>query len=220
MTAFTTATASTQTARKTTIDLKGRVFMNNRDFEAMNQKLIDGYIDRQRNNTYMLDDDSYPDARKYRISWDEKWVGRRQYKAFYRRDVLEYAGCDLRMTEISKFDLINFNIIGMKFERMTAEHCCMMNGTFRNVRFFRFCIRGYMIFPFGEIEENEYHRHRSIVMNCRFENCVFMNSYAQHTDWINCEFINCTFVNSNLCCEGSEFQNCRSEGEVTVYVRG
>ena len=36
---------------------------------------------------------------------------------------------------------------------------------------------------------------------------------------INCEFINCIFVNSNLCCDGSEFQNCRFDEDVTVYVR-
>ena len=43
--------------------------MNNRDFEIMNQKLIDGYIARQKTHTYMLADDSYPDARKYRTNY-------------------------------------------------------------------------------------------------------------------------------------------------------
>ncbi len=41
--------------------------MNKKEFEMMNQKLIDGYIDRQKNHAHMLDDDSYPDAKKHRM---------------------------------------------------------------------------------------------------------------------------------------------------------
>lgn len=44
-------------------------------------------------------------------------------------------------------------------------------------------------------------------------------TYAEHTDWINCEFINCTFVNSQLCCTGSEYQNCKFENNKTLNIR-
>ena len=190
--------------------------MNKKEFEMMNQKLIDGYINRQKNHPHMLDDDAYPDAKKHRIGWSQEWIGRDMYESFYRRDIMEYAKSDIRMTKIRKFDLINFNIIDMKFERMIAEHCCMMNGTFKNVKFFRFCIDGKPSYP---NDKNEYHDHRNIVLNCRFENCVFMNSYSSHTDWINCEFIECTFINSELCCTGSEYRGCSYENSNTMYLR-
>ena len=182
----------------------------------LNQKLIDGYIDRQKNHAHMLDDDAYPDAKKHRIGWSQEWIGRDMYESFCRRDIMEYAKSDIRMTKIRKFDLINFNIIDMKFERMIAEHCCIMNCTFKNVCFFRFCIDGKPSYPNGT---NEYHDHRNIVLNCRFENCVFMNSYANHTDWINCEFIGCTFINSELCCTGSEYRDCTFENNKAIYLR-
>lgn len=190
--------------------------MDKKEFEMQNQKLIDDYISRQKNHAHMLYEDSYPDAKKHRIGWTYNWVGRNMYKPFYRRDIMEYANSSIKMTRIKKFDLINFGIIDMAFERMIAEHCCMMNGTFQNVKFFRFCIDGK---PFYPIESNEYHDQRNIVMNCRFENCVFMNSYAEHTDWINCEFIGCTFINSELCCTGSEYKNCKFENNSTFYLR-
>ena len=215
-TVFITITANTMTAKKTMTAERNGVCMNKKEFEMMNQKLIDGYIDRQKNHAHMLDDDSYPDAKKHRIGWTHEWVGRDMYESFYRRDIMEYANSDIRMTKIRKFDLINFNIIDMKFERMIAEHCCMMNGTFKNVCFFRFCINGKPSYP---NDTNEYHDHRNIVMNCRFENSVFMNSYSSHTDWINCKFINCTFINSELCCEGSEFKDCTFENNNTIYLR-
>ena len=191
-------------------------FMNKRDFEMQNQELIDGYIKRQKNLAHMLDYDSYPNAKKYRIGLNDEWVGRKIYKTFRRRDIMEYAHSDLKMTRISKFELVNFNIIDMKFERMIARHCCMMNGVFNNVQFFRFCIDGS---PSLGCETNEYHDRRNIVMNCRFENCVFMNSYADHTDWINCQFIGCTFINSELCCTGSEYKDCKFENSSTLYLR-
>ena len=190
--------------------------MENKYSESDNQRLIEEYIAKMRNKAYMHTEDSYPDSKKYRIGYETKWIGRKKYRPFYRRDIMEYANSDIRMSKVRKLDLINFNIIDMKFERMMTEHCCMMNGTFRNVRFFRFCISGRPFYPDGS---NEYHDGRSIVMNCRFENCVFMNSYAEHTDWINCEFINCTFINSELCCDGSEYQNCRSENSINIYFR-
>ncbi|SEK78819.1 hypothetical protein SAMN02910353_01263 [Ruminococcus sp. YRD2003] len=45
------------------------------------------------------------------------------------------------------------------------------------------------------------------------------STYAEHTDWINCEFINCTFINSNLCCEGSQNQNCKFTDCNTMYFK-
>lgn len=179
------------TAKKTMTAERNGVCMNKKEFEMMNQKLIDSYIARQKNHAHMLYDDSYPDAKKHRIGWSQEWIGRNMYESFFRRDIMEYANNDIRMTQIRKFDLINFNIIDMKFERMIAEHCCMMNGTFKNVKFFRFCIDGKPSYP---NDTNEYHDHRNIVLNCRFENCVFMNSYSSHTDWINCEFIECESI--------------------------
>ena len=47
--------------------MKEGVGMNKKEFEMMNQKLIDGYIDRQKNHAHMLDDDSYPDAKMHRM---------------------------------------------------------------------------------------------------------------------------------------------------------
>lgn len=196
--------------------MKEGVGMNKKEFEMMNQKLIDGYIDRQKNHVHMLNEDSYPGEKTHKTGWTYEWIGRNVYESFYRHDLMRYANSDIRMTKIRKFDLINFNIIDMNFERMIAEHCCMMNGTFKNVQFFRFCIDGKPSYP---NDTNEYHDHRSIVLNCRFENCVFMNSYANHTDWINCEFVNCTFINSELCCTGSEYRECRFENSNTMYLK-
>ena len=193
--------------------------MRDKDFDIMNQKLIDGYISRMRNHANMLEEYSYPNALKYRIGYSDEWVGRRWYKSFHRQDLLKYAHSDMKMTKVRKFDLINFTLIELKIEEMIAEHCCIMNGTFRNVEFFRFCIKGKPLPPISEIEENEYHGYRNIVMNCKFENCVFMNSYSSHTDWINCEFINCTFINSELCCVGSQQQNCKFTDCRTMHFR-
>ncbi|MCR4888235.1 MAG: pentapeptide repeat-containing protein [Ruminococcus sp.] len=199
--------------------------MNKKEFEMMNQKLIDGYIDRQKNHAHMLDDDAYPDAKKHRIGWSHEWVGRDMYESFYRRDIMEYAKSDIRMTKVGKFNLINFTLIDLKFERMIAEHCSIMNGTFKNVEFFRFCIKGKPLSESFEasqnipFKENEYHEYRNIVMNCKFVDCTFMNSYLEHTDWINCEFINCNFINSNLSCEGSQQQNCKFKDCNTMYFK-
>ena len=193
--------------------------MENKDFEMINQKLIDGYIARMRNHVHMLDDDSYPNAKRYRIGYSEEWIGRKQYKSFHRQDILKYANTDMKMTKVRKFDLINFTLIDLKIERMIAEHCSMMNGAFRNVEFFRFCIDGKPMYHYEILKGNEYHDHRNIVMNCTFDNCVFMNSYAVHTDWINCKFINCTFINSEFCCSGSEYQNCTFENNMILNIR-
>ena len=199
--------------------------MDNKDFDMMNCKLIDNYIFRQK-NTQMLDDDSYPNGKKYRISqWDQKFVGRNLYTPFHRDDVMKYSKNDLRMTKVGKFNLINFTLIDLKFERMIAEHCSIMNGTFKNVEFFRFCIKGkplsesYEALKNMPFKNNEYHEYRNIVMNCKFVDCTFMNSYSEHTDWINCKFINCTFINSNLCCEGSQQQNCKFTDCDTMYFK-
>ena len=191
--------------------------MNKKDFEMMNQKLIDGYIDSMKTQIDMLNDQGFYHAKEYRIFWRDRWVGRNLYKSFYRRDILEYAKKGLNMTAVEKLDLINFTLIDLKFEQMIVEHSSIMNGTFRNVTFFRFNINGSPIE--NEFMYNEYHYFRNIVLNCKFENCVFMNSYSSHTDWINCKFINCTFINSELCCEGSEFKDCSFENNKTIYLR-
>ena len=194
--------------------------MDNKDFDMMNRKLIDNYIFRQK-NTQMLDDDSYPNGKKNRIShWDQKFVGRNLFTPFHRDDVMKYSKNDLRMTKVGKFNLINFTLIDLKFERMIAEHCSIMNGTFKNVEFFRFCIKGKPLSESYEaFKNNEYHEYRNIVMNCKFVDCTFMNSYSEHTDWINCEFINCTFINSEFCCSGSQYKDCKFTDCETMYFR-
>ena len=193
--------------------------MNIKEFDEMNQKLIDRYIDKQKNeNDYTMlisDDFSYF---KPRYHEDEfcTWVGRDKYRSMRRYDALYLAKCDIKLTDTWKITLANFYIIDMKIERIRARNCCVMNGTFKDTLFFRFSILRHYESNWGG---NEYHDMRSIVMNCQFENCVFMNSYARHTDWINCKFINCTFVNSNLCDEGSEEKDCTFENCRTIYLK-
>ena len=192
--------------------------INEKDFDKSNQELIDRYVDRLKNKDYLINDSNLscfePEHR--RCSWNPVWVGRDMYEPINRRDALYYSHNDVKMTPVYRMNLLNFNIIDMEFERMLIEHCSIMNGMFKNTKFFRFCLKGKPGFNDGE---NEYQDHRNVVLNCKFINCVFMNSYADHTDWINCEFINCTFVNSQLCCTGSEFQNCKFENDQTVNIR-
>ena len=158
-----------------------------KDFDRYNQELIERYVDRLKNNDYMIDDDALRNFKPaYRKSWYPTWVGRNMYYPIRRRDALYYAKNDLKMSEIKKMELINFNIIDMKIEKMLIKHCSIMNGMFRNTEFLRICLYGSPGFYDGE---NEYQNLRNVVLNCRFVKCVFMNSYATHTDWINCKFI-------------------------------
>ena len=191
--------------------------IHDKDFDRVNQELIDRYVDSLNYKSHMIDDDSLSFFKPaYHISNCPEWIGRNMYYPFHRYDVLYYSKNDIKMSKIRRMNLINFNIIDMKFERMIIEHGSIMNGMFKNTEFFRFCLDGKPGFYDGE---NEYHEYRNIVMNCKFINCVFMNSYAKHTDWINCEFINCTFVNSKLYCTGSEYQNCKFENNNTLNIR-
>ncbi len=190
---------------------------NEKDFDIMNQRLIDGYIAGQKNKNHMLTDDSISSFKpEYRESTCPIWVGRAVYYPIYRYDALYFARNDVKLTEVRKMNLINFNLVDINIERILVEHCSIMNGTFENTKFFRFCIAGRPGFYNGE---NEYQEFRNVVLNCRFVDCVFMNSYAEHTDWINCEFINCTFINSKLCCTGSEYKDCEFQNCDTIYVK-
>lgn len=191
--------------------------IHDKDFDRTNQELIDRYVDRMNNYDCMIDSDTFSDnPNDYRKMLFERWVGRKRYSVVCRRDILCYSKSDVKLTQIKRMNLINFNIIDMKFEKMMIEHSSIMNGMFKNTEFFRICLRGDSYCYPGF---NEYHECRNVVMNCKFINCVFMNSYAEHTDWINCEFINCIFVNSKLCCTGSEYQNCKFENNQTLNIR-
>jgi hypothetical protein len=191
--------------------------IHDKDFDRINQELIDRYVDRLKNEDHLLDDNHLSFFKiGCSASSCPEWYGRNKYSTIYRRDVLFYSKNDVKMSKIERMNLLNFNIIDMKFEKMIIEHVSIMNGMFKNTEFFRFCLNGRPGFYDGE---NEYHEYRNVVLNCRFINCVFMNSYAEHTDWINCEFINCTFVNSEFCCAGSEYQNCKFENNKTLNIR-
>ena len=191
--------------------------MNIKEFDRMNQKLIDGYIERLKNKCYMVTDDSLSSFRPlYRISACPEWVGRDIYYPLHRKDAIYIAHGDITQTEIRKIKLINFNIVDMVIERIIVKNCSVMNGTFKNTKFFSFSIAGS---PGSYPGENEYQEFRSIVMNCIFENCVFMNSYAEHTDWINCQFINCIFINSNLNGRGFENKDCKFDNCKTIYLK-
>ncbi|NLT09578.1 MAG: hypothetical protein GXY08_08760 [Ruminococcus sp.] len=56
--------------------------MNKKEFEMMNQKLIDGYIDRQKNHAHMLNEDYYPGEKTHKTGWTYEWVGRNMYESF------------------------------------------------------------------------------------------------------------------------------------------
>jgi len=58
------------------------VCMNKKEFEMMNQKLIDGYIDRQKNHAHMLNEDYYPGEKTHKTGWTYEWVGRNMYESF------------------------------------------------------------------------------------------------------------------------------------------
>ena len=191
--------------------------MNIKEYDEMNQKLIDRYIDKQKNDCTMLISDDFSDFKpRYRESAFYTCVGRDKYHSMRRYDALYLAKGDIKQTDVRKITLANFYIIDMKIERILARNCSVMNGTFKDTTFFRFSIFRYYESNWGG---NEYHDMRSIVMNCQFENCVFMNSYARHTDWINCKFINCKFINSNLSDEGSEEKDCTFENCRTIYLK-
>ena len=188
--------------------------MKNNDFGITNQELIDRYIGSLKNKYSMITSEKFEPIR--RKSLDPVWVGRKMYYIVHRHDALYFSHTDAKMTEIQRMNLINFNILDMKFERMIIKCASIMNGMFKNTNFFRFCLKALGAYEKGE---NEYQDRRNVVLNCRFVNCTFMNSCAVHTDWINCEFINCTFINTNLCCSGSEYQNCKFENNLTLNIR-
>jgi len=190
--------------------------IHDKTFDKINQDLIDRYVDHMNDSDYMIEDDTFsenPDD--YRMI-SAQWIGHKKYTEVRRQDILLYSKSDVKLTQIKKMNLINFNIIDMKFEKMMIEHGSIMNGMFKNTEFFRFCLRGDIYCYPGF---NEYHECRNVVMNCKFINCVFMNSYTEYTDWINCEFINCTFINSKLCCADSEYKNCKFENNQTLNIR-
>lgn len=191
--------------------------IHDKNFRRKNQELIDRYVDRLKNFDHLIDDDNL----KYfeladRESLMPTWIGRNMYYPIHRRDVLYYSKNDVKMSEIKRMTLKNFNIVDMKFERMLIKQGCIFNGMFKDTEFFRFCLKGRPGFRSGE---NIYQDFRNVVMNCKFVNCIFMNSYAEHTYWINCEFINCTFINSEICCSGSEKLGCRFENNVILNIR-